>query len=101
MPIPGIARSVHPIAVSQTRLRPPQLDVPDTVGLLGNRYSRGLQILVTIISSDYELITCPYDVPRLGSDSTHVLTRFLLQPTRVTISNSSRLRKNYFFHDFA
>ena len=49
MPVVRIVGSVHPIAVSQTRLHALQIDMPDTIGLFGNRYSRGFQIFVAII----------------------------------------------------
>jgi hypothetical protein len=40
---------VDPIAVPQTRLGALQIDMPDAVGLFGNRDSAGLQIVIAII----------------------------------------------------
>jgi hypothetical protein len=49
MPVVRIVRSVHPIAVPQTRLHALQIDMPDAIGLFGNRYSGGFQMFVAII----------------------------------------------------
>src|SRR3984885_3009164 len=49
LPFVRIVRSMDPIAVPQTRLGALQIDMPDAVGLLGDRDSAGLQIFVAII----------------------------------------------------
>src|SRR6266481_3760253 len=40
---------MDPIAISQTRLGALQIDMPARIGLLGNRYSIGLAILIAIV----------------------------------------------------
>src|SRR6266481_5974575 len=49
LPAIRIVRPVHPIAISQARLGPLQIDMPAGISLLGNSYSVGLAILAAIV----------------------------------------------------
>src|SRR4029077_746756 len=49
LPVVWIVRPIHPIAISQARLGPLQIDMPARISLLGNSYSIGLAILVAIV----------------------------------------------------